>query len=497
MISGVRHLVTAGRAVARQSSGHERDAPSPTLFFWPEQTGCFEMNGPNASRLTIAHRLVLSAVVALLAVSAFFLGGYVATQSSAVIDDGQDVFYEDGFWYVEVPNADGAVDSLKLSKESLIGLMVSLQGTSVDASEVATAEVDDGIASAPDEAYFKKVSKADGLLWEVVLEDGGMAHFKTGDSAGLVSIPTDLLVFASEHYRGLFSPDLNIFRLFVDTDAGLTRWSFAFSPSFWQLVGYITLLLLVVASLIVSRLNHQRNRLAEENRKLLVARERERERLAAEIHDGPIQDAQLIAREYLADAARLADFDGAQPTDRAVDRPASQRLETAMEQLVDRLRDICADLRPPVLYHFGLADAIRTRAGEFQERFPKTRFETYVQPVGPLPEATRIGLFRIAQEAMGNAVKHANATRISIRLFASESNIAMWIEDDGVGFSQRRRLSRSSKHQGMSLMTHLASAIGAEIEATSQPGEGTSVLVDLPIPDEVAAPEEGEAVLAA
>jgi signal transduction histidine kinase len=94
-----------------------------------------------------------------------------------------------------------------------------------------------------------------------------------------------------------------------------------------------------------------------------------------------------------------------------------------------------------------------------------------------LPSEIEIALFRIAQEALNNVVKHANATKIDIELFEEEGNTMMVITDNGLGFDTKVPNFRKLQHWGVPLMQERARAINGEFLLRSVPGQGTQIVV--------------------
>ena len=229
-----------------------------------------------------------------------------------------------------------------------------------------------------------------------------------------------------------------------------------------------------VANLLATAIEQQRaaGELAEKreqlqalSRQLIEAQEAERRVVARELHDdfGQVLTAiklNLVRRD--ADQAEsIALVDGA----------------------IARMRDLAQDLRPPLLDELGLPASLRwyvqreaTRAGlEFQvdlasfERRPSPSVETTV--------------FRVAQEALNNVIRHAGATRVEVELRVEGDRLRLSIRDDGKGFdvaAARKRAARGGS-QGMLSMQERVALAGGELAIESSPGRGTSVRVGLPL----------------
>ena len=94
-----------------------------------------------------------------------------------------------------------------------------------------------------------------------------------------------------------------------------------------------------------------------------------------------------------------------------------------------------------------------------------------------LSSELEIALFRVAQEALNNVAKHANASRIDIELFKDDGDIMMAITDNGVGFDVNTQSLRSHQHWGVPLMQERIRAVNGEFLLRSVPGQGTQIVV--------------------
>jgi len=198
--------------------------------------------------------------------------------------------------------------------------------------------------------------------------------------------------------------------------------------------------------------------------------EEERKYLAGEVHDQLGQMLALLRLEFDQFARQAAEQDAM--------RPALDRLRGRVDDALQASRRIALRMRPAVL-DFGLAAALRWLVEDFDARTGCVF--TLVLGDGAdtaLPEATATALFRIAQEAMSNAVRHAGATRVEVRLERTGRALALVVDDDGHGFdpSAVRRRARL----GLVGMRERAQRIGARWALRSTPGQGTRIEVLLP-----------------
>lgn len=224
--------------------------------------------------------------------------------------------------------------------------------------------------------------------------------------------------------------------------------------------------------------------LAEARERLAESRERERLRLAQELHDGPVQDlygARFRLKSLLKSAA---------------DDNTSRQLadvEAGLQDVTRTLRAICGELRPPTLAPFGLDVAIRSHVEQFQAAHSDLNVELELDAGGlDLNEDARHALYRIYQHAISNVVKHAGATHVRIHL-SFDGNLRLEIEDDGCGFEVPERWTQLARngHLGLLGAAERAESVGGTFEVQSTPGEGTCMRVVVPA-SEVSAPADTE-----
>ncbi len=214
--------------------------------------------------------------------------------------------------------------------------------------------------------------------------------------------------------------------------------------------------------------------LTEAYRRLAEGREEERLHLAQDLHDGPVQDLYGI----------LFDLDNlARRVEQHETRISLLALGEMTEHVIRALRTICGELRPPVLAPFGLEVAIRTHAQHLRESQPHLAIQLDLMHDGTtLPERTRLALFRIYQEAINNAMQHAAAQELTIRLALEPERVGLEIQDDGCGFeTQDSWLALACRgHLGLLGISERAAALGGRAEILSAVGRGTLVRVTVP-----------------
>jgi signal transduction histidine kinase len=215
--------------------------------------------------------------------------------------------------------------------------------------------------------------------------------------------------------------------------------------------------------------------LAEVQRRLIDNVEVQRLELAQEIHDGPIQD--LYAINMQMDILRTG----------MVEKEKKELIVAANEklkQVVHSLRTISGELRPPTLAPFGLEKAIRSHAQQIQAAQPDLEIYLDLTPDKKLiEERIRLALYRIYQSAFANVLRHAQASRVEIRLILNGEKVVLEIQDNGCGFDVPSRwLGFARKgHLGLLGASERAEAVDGKLEITSSPGKGTLVRVTAPM----------------
>ena len=152
--------------------------------------------------------------------------------------------------------------------------------------------------------------------------------------------------------------------------------------------------------------------------------------------------------------------------------------ENLVMESVKRMRSTMAEFRPPMLGQYGLTAALYWHSEQYYRRTKiKVVINDHYMKNTRLPSEIEIALFRIAQEALNNVAKYANATQVGIELFENDGDIMMAVTDDGVGFNMQDQGSKSPDHWGLTLMQERARAINGEFLLRSVPGQGTQVVV--------------------
>jgi len=285
-----------------------------------------------------------------------------------------------------------------------------------------------------------------------------------------------------EVYRPVWTPSgqLLLFETYSRYDAVTSRTS-----QLWRGFGGITLsslLLLLVAQAPLTWALVARVRRAQADReawlgRAVVASEEERRRIAATLHDGAVQE--LAASAFLvAGAADRARASG--------DAAAAARLDIAADTVrssIGGLRSLLVDIYPPSLRTAGLPTALRDLVAPMRSRDVDVRLD--VPDSLELPEATEALVFRVAQECLRNAARHADAGTVEVRLAPAGDGrpLVLEVEDDGAGFDAAAVLAEPPEgHFGVRVMADVAASSGATLLVRSAPGAGTCWRLEVPEP---------------
>jgi signal transduction histidine kinase len=238
--------------------------------------------------------------------------------------------------------------------------------------------------------------------------------------------------------------------------------------------------------LLIEQVHTGHRELTRAHQQLLMEREQTQQRLAQELHDGPVQ--QLFGISYqLGGLQRRIDNATSHYADVSALLP--QELEAIRHDILGvgtELRNMIGDLCPAGLDELGLTDAL---AGYVQrlQRMNDANLPTIVLDLDEsgtaLQAPVAICLFRVAQEGLRNVVKHADATQVVIRLRLHAQEAVLSINDDGKGFRVPPRLTEltQTNHFGLLGMTERVAWVGGQLSIQSHIGKGTEVLARIPL----------------
>jgi two-component system, NarL family, sensor kinase len=247
-------------------------------------------------------------------------------------------------------------------------------------------------------------------------------------------------------------------------------------------IGALVLLQLVQFPLAV-RLARQTARARRERELMLhrslAASDAERRRIAADLHDGVVQDLAATSMALAGSAIEA---------DQAGNRAESGRLHLAADSVrsaIRSLRSLVVDIHPPNLRRTGLAAALGDLAETTTARGVTATLVIDDGATRPLSCSAEQFAFRVAQEALRNVVAHAGASAVDVRLGRRPGPdgdvLTLAVNDDGVGFDPATAVSDDRPHLGLRLLDDLAGDVGGRIEVRSAPGAGTTVTMEVPV----------------
>ncbi len=198
----------------------------------------------------------------------------------------------------------------------------------------------------------------------------------------------------------------------------------------------------------------------------------ERDRIGMDLHDGIIQSVYAVGLS-LENAMQTMDEDA---------DLAKLRIKESINGLNQAIRDIRAyilDLRPRQMGEGGLMNGLRRLATEYRANtFSDVVLKGPEKGLESLPQINALALFHIGQEALANAAKHAASERVDLNIWITDERVVMEVHDNGKGFAVEK-MTTTIGH-GLSNMQTRARAVGGDVDITSAPGEGTTVLAWVP-----------------
>ncbi len=214
-------------------------------------------------------------------------------------------------------------------------------------------------------------------------------------------------------------------------------------------------------------------------RKLLENREKERQILARELHDGPIQ----LLSSTLFNLQILKELSGDSEMQQEIKQIAA-KLKTTVRDL----RSLMNGLRPPALIRFGFAKSAAAYAENFREENPQLELSLqFLDHDNLLPEDVNLALFRIFQESLSNIAKHSQATRAWVQLTTDSKKVRLYIHDNGWGFKVPTDFGEltDTGHFGLAGMKERTEGLEGKFSLISVEGSGTTIVATIPIHSEI------------
>jgi two-component system, NarL family, sensor histidine kinase DegS len=206
----------------------------------------------------------------------------------------------------------------------------------------------------------------------------------------------------------------------------------------------------------------------------LDVQEEERQRLAREIHDGPVQV--LVNAIFVLSSCQLL-FEKDPPKAKA----ELVRLESDLREGLAEVRHFIFDLRPTPLADLGLPATIRKYGEAYRQRFGGTVELDVPEEIQRLNLAREAAIFRIVQEALQNIRKHSGATSVRVSLQVEGDDLVVRVADNGRGFDPDNAAGVASRHFGLQSMRERAEFVHGSLDVRSRPGEGTVVVLRVPL----------------
>src|SRR5688572_15842010 len=220
-----------------------------------------------------------------------------------------------------------------------------------------------------------------------------------------------------------------------------------------------------------------RQRLEALSRRLLEVQESERRALTRELHDRVGQNLTGLGIT-LQNMKALLSGEAAQRLAANFDD-----VQALVEDTTRQIRDIMAELHLPELEDYGLAAALEIYAERATLRGNLELIaDLPALAPPPLPSDVRIALFRSAQEAISNVLKHADATQLEISLQGEDGRVRLRVEDDGQGFEPEASPQKEAPSWGLKIMRERIESIGGKVQILSEPGAGTRVTFEIERP---------------
>lgn len=350
------------------------------------------------------------------------------------------------------------VNVLVVLVAALIGGVLGQDGYAQDSTQRPKVIEEGYVKDSPTEQLYHVRMYADSTVY--------VGQGMPASSDSIVAIPATALRLVYQQTERQFFSSEPVDRLSIGYEDSNLTLQFTQQFNLYVLLSLIVVVVVGGALLLwlwwrLVRERRRRKEAARSRHFLAQGREKERKRLAQEIHDGPVQD-----------------LHGLHLTVKALSSDRTDDVADEITRVIGELRAMSADLHPPALEEFGLAAALRSHADRLSERHERLQVEMDLEERGDaLPGDYALAVFRVAQEAMNNAVQHGEAEQLWVRFSHEDDVVALEVRDDGAGFTPPDDWQdlADKDHFGLLGMRERAESIGAAIQIDSTPGEGTQV----------------------
>ena len=211
--------------------------------------------------------------------------------------------------------------------------------------------------------------------------------------------------------------------------------------------------------------------------RILSAEEKERKRIARDLHDGL---GQLLGAVKFRVESFLLGLDGDHPGN---NRGTLEEVVTLIRRTIEEMRRILADLRPSILDDLGIVPTINWLCREFQQAHADVSMEkTLLVEERDVPDELKTVIYRVFQESLNNVAKHSRARRVRLALYREKGGLVLEIEDDGIGFDPNAIPAHAEGSEGIGLhsIRERCRFSGGRFDLNARQGKGTSIRVTWP-----------------
>ncbi|HEU4327484.1 MAG TPA: sensor histidine kinase [Roseiflexaceae bacterium] len=221
--------------------------------------------------------------------------------------------------------------------------------------------------------------------------------------------------------------------------------------------------------------------LREAGRRMLAVTEEELQRIILDIHDGPVQKLFVVSSQLALLQARLGDYDAPAREDLG---PMVARMEELVQSALQEIKSTLSTFRPAEFQRRSLSSVLQGLAMQ-HEALTGNQIDLRIDgPIPPVSLPVKIALFRVLQEALSNAYRHAGVDRHEVRLSRQEGWVLLEVADEGRGFTppplEGPGATEREEHIGLRGMRERMLLVGGQLRVISQLGQGTRVIVRVP-----------------
>lgn len=210
------------------------------------------------------------------------------------------------------------------------------------------------------------------------------------------------------------------------------------------------------------------------NYKVLDIQEKERQRIARDLHDSSLQTlSYLVHKIELASLYMEKDI-----------IQAKLELETVskgLKEVIDEIRNTIFDLRPMHFDDLGFIDTMNGFFAKLKESNPSFDFITNVSQIDISDNIFLMSIYRVVQEACENAVKHSNGNKVQVDIEQKDNICYILIKDNGCGFDIEEALKANEKHYGLDIIRERVMLLGGDVKYHSSKNEGTEITIQIPL----------------